>query len=123
MNLLEQFEQEQIKMLTEGKTIPNFAPGDTIKVNTKIIEGNNQRIQSFECVCIARKNRGLHSSFRGRKISHGEGVERAFSLYSPLIESIEVLRRGVVRRAKLYYMRDLRGKAARIKEKRYIESK
>ncbi|MFN7039271.1 MAG: 50S ribosomal protein L19 [Alphaproteobacteria bacterium] len=123
MNLVEKFEQAQIEKLAEGKKIPDFAPGDTVKINYRIVEGANERIQAFEGVCIARKNRGLHSSFRVRKISHGEGVERIFPLYSPRVESIEVVRRGVVRRAKLYYMRELRGKAARIKEKRYVATK
>ncbi|RYE12794.1 MAG: 50S ribosomal protein L19, partial [Rickettsiales bacterium] len=108
---------EQIVKLTEGKSIPSFSPGDSIKVNVRISEGNNERIQLFEGICIGRKKRGLHSSFRVRKISHDEGVERIFKLYSPNIDSIEVVRYGKVRRAKLYYMRELRGKAARIKEK------
>ena len=117
MNELQIFEQEQIALLSNGKTIPNFASGDTIKVNVKIVEGNNERIQAFEGVCIGRKNRGLRSCFRVRKISNDEGVERIFPLYSPRIESIVLVRRGIVRRAKLYYMRELRGKAARIKER------
>lgn len=115
--ILEQFETDQIAKLTDGKTTPNFAPGDTVKVNVRIIEGSTERVQAFEGLCIARKNRGIHSSFIVRKISNGEGVERIFPLYSPRIDSIELVRRGVVRRAKLYYMRELRGKAARIKEK------
>lgn len=116
-NLLEQFEEAQIKQLSEGKEIPEFAPGDTVRVNVRIVEGANERIQAYEGVCIARKKRGLHSSFTVRKISHGEGVERTFPLYSPRIESIVNVRRGDVRRAKLYYLRDLRGKKARIAEK------
>jgi len=118
MNLLQQFEAEQIKNLSENKSIPDFAVGDTVRVHVRITEGANERIQAFEGVCIGRSNRGIASSFLVRKISHGEGVEREFPLYSPLVDSVELVRRGVVRRAKLYYMRDLRGKAARIKEKR-----
>lgn len=118
MNLLQKFEQDQTAKLTTGKPIPEFAPGDTVRVNVRIIEGANERIQAFEGVCIARSNRGLHSSFTVRKISHGEGVERVFPLYSPRLESIELVRRGEVRRAKLYYLRGLTGKAARITEKR-----
>ncbi len=117
MNELIKFEQEQIAKLTNGKTIPDFAPGDTIRVNVKIVEGANERIQAFEGVCIARKSRGISTSFTVRKISHDEGVERIFPLYSPRIDSVVLVRRGLVRRAKLYYMRALRGKAARIKEK------
>lgn len=120
--LLNKFEAEQITKLTENKTIPEFQAGDTIRVNVRIIEGTTERIQGFEGVCIARKNRGINSAFTVRKISHGEGVERVFPLYSPRIESIQVVRRGDVRRAKLYYMRGLTGKAARIKEKRDWES-
>lgn len=115
--LLEQFEQDQVKRLAENKDVPEFAPGDTVRVNVRIIEGTTERIQAFEGVCIARKNRGLHSTFTVRKISHGEGVERTFPIYSPRIDSVVLVRRGIVRRAKLYYMRALRGKAARIKEK------
>lgn len=115
MNLIEQFEQEQIASLSEGKIFPDFRAGDTVEVTVKI---DATRTQLYAGLCIGRKNRGLHSSFRVRKISHNEGVERVFPLYSPNIESIKVVKRGVVRRAKLYYMRDLRGKAARIKEKR-----
>jgi large subunit ribosomal protein L19 len=117
MNELQAFEQEQINMLASGKTFPDFGPGDTVKVNVKIVEGANERVQAFEGVCIGRKNRGISTSFTVRKISHGEGVERIFPLYSPRIDSIVVMRKGVVRRAKLYYMRELRGRAARIKEK------
>lgn len=117
-NLLEQYEAEQIKRLTENKEIPDFQAGDTIKVNVRIVEGKNERIQAFEGLCIAKKNRQLNSSFTVRKISNGEGIERVFPLYGPRVDSIVVVRRGVVRRAKLYYMRKLTGKAARIKEKR-----
>lgn len=116
MNLLQKFEQEQIAKLSEGKSFPNFRPGDTVKVNVQLIDGNSRRIQAYEGLCIARTNRGLGSTFTVRKISHDEGVERIFPLYSPIVTSIEVVKRGVVRRAKLYYMRKLRGKAARIRE-------
>ena len=115
MNLLETLEQEEILRL--NKTIPPFAPGDTVIVNVNVVEGTRKRIQAYEGVVIAKRNRGLNSAFTVRKISHGEGVERVFQTYSPIISDIEVKRRGDVRRAKLYYMRDLRGKAARIKEK------
>jgi large subunit ribosomal protein L19 len=116
MNLLEQLEQEQIAVLTKGKTIPEFAPGDTLKISVKVTEGERERIQVFEGVCIARSARGLNSSFTVRKISYGEGVERVFPLYSPRIDKIEVVRRGRVRRAKLYYLRGRTGKSARIAE-------
>lgn len=117
MNLIQKIEQTHLEAITEGKNIPEFRAGDTLRVNVRIIDGANERVQAFEGVCIGKKNRGLHSSFTVRKISHGEGVERTFPLYSPRLESIEVVRRGDVRRAKLYFLRDLRGKAARIKEK------
>ncbi|WP_438438063.1 50S ribosomal protein L19 [Hydrogenophilus thermoluteolus] len=116
MNLLEQIEREEIERLTQGKTIPNFRAGDTVSVATRVVEGNRTRIQNFEGVVIAKRNRGLNSSFIVRKISSGVGVERTFQLYSPLIESITVVRRGDVRRAKLYYLRNRSGKSARIKE-------
>ncbi|MGE5546860.1 MAG: 50S ribosomal protein L19 [Solirubrobacterales bacterium] len=116
MNIIEQLEKEQIAKLTDGKAIPEFAPGDTVKINVKVVEGGRERVQAYEGVCIARKNDGLNSSFVVRKISYGEGVERIFPLYSPNIASIEVIRRGDVRRAKLYYLRDRRGKSARIAE-------
>lgn len=116
MNLLQDFEREQVEKLTQGKTIPDFAPGDTVRVNVKVIEGTRERIQAYEGVCIARKNAGLNSAFTVRKISYGEGVERVFPLYSPNIE-IKLVRRGIVRRAKLYYLRDLTGKKSRIAEK------
>jgi len=118
MNILEKFNQHQVEKFSKEKNIPDFAAGDTVRVNVKIIEGNKERIQAFEGICIARKNRGVNSAFTVRKISNGEGVERVFPLYSPRIESIKLVRRGDVRRAKLYYMRELSGKAARIKEKR-----
>lgn len=118
MNIIQQIEAEQIAKLTEGKTIPSFAPGDTLKVSVKVVEGQRERLQAFEGLCIARSNRGLNSAFTVRKISYGEGVERVFPLYSPSVASIEVLRRGDVRRAKLYYLRGRTGKAARITEKK-----
>jgi large subunit ribosomal protein L19 len=118
MNLIQKLEQAHIEAVTEGKNIPEFGAGDTLRVNVRIVEGTNERVQAFEGVCIGKKNRGLHSSFTVRKISHGEGVERTFPLYSPRLDSIEVVRRGDVRRAKLYYLRDRSGKSARIKEKR-----
>lgn len=115
MNLIQQLEQEEIARL--GKTIPEFAPGDTVVVQVKVKEGSRERLQAFEGVVIAKRNRGLNSSFIVRKISSGEGVERTFQAYSPLVASIEVKRRGDVRRAKLYYLRERSGKSARIKEK------
>jgi len=118
MNMIETLEQEQIAALTASRPVPEFAPGDTLKVNVKVVEGTRERIQAFEGVCISRSNRGVNSSFTVRKISYGEGVERIFPLYSPRIDSIQVVRRGDVRRAKLYYLRGLTGKAARISEKR-----
>lgn len=120
MNLLEKLEQEEIVRL--GKTIPNFAPGDTIVVQVKVKEGTRERLQAYEGVVIAKRNRGLNSSAIVRKISSGEGVERTFQLYSPLVASIEVKRRGDVRRAKLYYLRSRSGKSARIKEKLVLKS-
>jgi large subunit ribosomal protein L19 len=117
-SILQKFEEQQAAKLTENKDIPEFNPGDTIRVDVKIIEGTNERIQAFEGVCISKKNRGINSAFTVRKLSHGEGVERIFSTYSPLVAGITVVRHGDVRRAKLYYMRGLTGKAARIKEKR-----
>src|SRR5690349_24190791 len=115
MNLIQQLEAEQIQ--ASGKTIPEFRPGDTLRVGVKVVEGERTRIQNFEGVCIARANKGMGSSFTVRKISFGEGVERVFPLYSPNIDSIEVVRKGVVRRAKLYYLRGRRGKSARIAER------
>jgi len=117
MSTLEKFEQSQLVKLVKDKEIPDFNPGDTVKVNVRILEGDKERVQAFEGVCIAKKSRGINSSFTVRKISSGEGVERVFPLYSTRIDSIVLVRRGVVRRAKLYYMRELFGKAARIKEK------
>ena len=115
MNIIEQLEKEHMEEL--GKSVPEFAPGDTVKVNVKVREGERERLQAFEGVCIARKGGGLNESFTVRKISFGEGVERVFPIYSPLVDSIEVVRRGKVRRAKLYYLRERRGKSARIAEK------
>lgn len=117
MNLIQTLEQEEIQRLTEGKTIPEFGPGDTVVVNVNVVEGSRKRIQAYEGVVIGRRNRGLNTSFIVRKISSGESVERTFQLYSPQIASIDVKRRGDVRRAKLYYLRTRSGKAARIKEK------
>jgi large subunit ribosomal protein L19 len=117
MNLIQQLEQEQMAKLTAGKEIPAFEPGDTVLVNVKVVEGERTRIQAYEGVCIARSGSGLNQSFTVRKISYGEGVERVFPLYSPMVESIKIVRRGKVRRAKLYYLRGLRGKSARITEK------
>ena len=117
MNTIQQIEQEQIEKLTADKSLPDFAPGDTVRVLVKVVEGARERVQAFEGVCIARKNAGLNSSFTVRKLSYGEGVERVFPLYSPRIEDIELVRRGRVRRAKLYYLRGRTGKAARIAER------
>ncbi|NIJ41288.1 large subunit ribosomal protein L19 [Parvibaculum indicum] len=117
MNIIQQLEQEQMASLAASKDVPDFAPGDTLQVNVKVVEGSRERLQAFEGVCIARSGSGLQENFTVRKISYGEGVERVFPVYSPLVASIKVLRRGRVRRAKLYYLRGLRGKAARITEK------
>jgi large subunit ribosomal protein L19 len=116
VNIIQALEIEQIEKLTSGKSIPAFNPGDTVKVSVKVVEGSRERLQAYEGVVIARKNDGLNSSFTVRKISYGEGVERIFPLYSPNVAEIEVIRRGDVRRAKLYYLRDRRGKSARIAE-------
>jgi large subunit ribosomal protein L19 len=117
MNLIQELEREQMAKLADGKTIPDFGPGDTVIVNVKVKEGERSRVQAYEGVCIARSGGGLHESFTVRKISYGEGVERVFPLYSPMIDSIKVVRRGKVRRAKLYYLRGRRGKSARITER------
>ncbi len=117
MNTLLEIEQEQIEKLTADRKIPEFSAGDTMRINVKVVEGTRERVQAFEGMCIARKNDGLHSSFTIRKISYGEGVERIFQLYSPNLDSIEVIRRGDVRRAKLYYLRGRQGKRARIAER------
>ena len=120
MNLIQQLEAEQIARFTESKKIPEFRPGDTLRVGVKVVEGDRTRVQAYEGVCIARANKGMGSSFTVRKISFGEGVERVFPLYSPNIDSIDVVRKGVVRRAKLYYLRGRRGKSARIAERRDV---
>ena len=117
MSLIKQLEQEQMTKLAAGKTIPDFQPGDTVLVNVKVVEGERSRLQAYEGVCIGRSGSGLNENFTVRKISYGEGVERVFPLYSPLVDSIKVVRRGKVRRAKLYYLRGRRGKSARITEK------
>jgi large subunit ribosomal protein L19 len=114
MNLIQTLEKEQVEKLSAGKTIPEFGPGDTVQVNVKVTEGDKSRVQAYEGVCIARSGHGLNANFTVRKISYGEGVERVFPLYAPMIDSMKVVRRGKVRRAKLYYLRDLRGKKARI---------
>ena len=114
MNLIQTLEKEQVEKLSAGRTIPEFGPGDTVLVNVKVKEGDKSRVQAYEGVCIARSGQGLNSNFTVRKISYGEGVERVFPLYAPMIDSMKVVRRGKVRRAKLYYLRDLRGKKARI---------
>jgi large subunit ribosomal protein L19 len=116
MDIIQKVEKAQLAKLTGGRPIPDFRPGDTIRVNVKVVEGTRERIQAFEGICIGRKNAGLNSAFTVRKISYGEGVERVFPLYSPRVEGIEVVRRGAVRRAKLYYLRGRRGKSARIAE-------
>jgi large subunit ribosomal protein L19 len=114
MNIIQQINKEQVEKLSAGKDIPDFAPGDTVLVNVKVVEGDKSRIQAYEGVCIGRSGGGINESFTVRKISYGEGVERVFPLLSPMIDSIKVVRRGKVRRAKLYYLRGLRGKKARI---------
>jgi large subunit ribosomal protein L19 len=117
MNLIKQLEQEQMAKLSAGKTIPDFEPGDTVVVNVKVVEGERTRIQAYEGVCIGRSGSGINENFTVRKISYGEGVERVFPLYSPLVDSIKIVRRGKVRRAKHYYLRGRRGKSARITER------
>jgi large subunit ribosomal protein L19 len=117
MNLLQQLEREQVEKLAAARPVPKFEPGDTVRVSLRVVEGERERIQAFEGVCIARKNAGINSNFTLRKISYGEGVERVFPLHSPRITTIEVVRRGAVRRAKLYYLRGRRGKSARIAER------
>ncbi len=118
MNMIEQLNAEAVEKLQEEREVPTFGPGDTLRVHVKVVEGSRERVQVFEGVCIARRNRSLNSSFTVRKISYGEGVERVFPLHSPRIAQIEVVKRGAVRRAKLYYLRGRRGKSARIREKR-----
>ena len=117
MDLIQELDKEQFEKLSAGKTIPDFGPGDTVIVNVKVVEGERSRVQAYEGVCIGRNGGGIHESFTVRKISYGEGVERVFPVYSPMIDSIKLVRRGKVRRAKLYYLRGLRGKSARIVEK------
>src|SRR5207237_8348020 len=117
MNLIQQLEQEQVAKLSAGKNIPDFQPGDTVLVNVKVVEGERTRIQAYEGVCIGRAGSGLNENFTVRKISYGEGVESVFPVHSPMLDSIKVVRRGKVRRAKLYYLRGRRGKAARIHER------
>jgi large subunit ribosomal protein L19 len=121
MNLIKQLEQEQMTKLAAGKELPDFGPGDTVIVNYKVVEGERSRIQAYEGVCIGRAGAGINENFTVRKISYGEGVERVFPLYSPMIDSIKIVRRGKVRRAKLYYLRGLRGKRARITERQERE--
>ena len=116
MDTIRELEQEQVAKLSDGKDIPNFTPGDTVRVHVKVKEGQRERVQVYEGVCIARKNAGVNSSFTVRKISFGEGVERVFPLYAPIVDHIELVRRGRVRRAKLYYLRGRRGRSARIAE-------
>src|SRR5919107_1383828 len=122
MNLIQQLEAEQIESLTQARAIPEFRPGDTLRVGVRVVEGDRTRIQNYEGVCIARANRGMGSSFTVRKMSFGEGVERVFPLYSPNIDSITVVRKGIVRRAKLYYLRGRTGKRARIAERRDVKT-
>ena len=117
MNIIEQLESEQVAIVAAKRAVPEFAPGDTVIVNVKVVEGDRSRVQAYEGVCIARSGGGINENFTVRKISYGEGVERVFPVYSPLIDSIKVVRRGKVRRAKLYYLRDRRGKSARIAER------
>jgi len=123
MGLIQELEAEAIAAFKESKTIPDFRPGDTLRVGVRVVEGERTRVQNYEGVCIARSNRGINSNFTVRKMSFGEGVERVFPLYSPNVESIEVVRRGVVRRAKLYYLRGRTGKRARIVERKQTVSK
>ena len=118
MNTIKEIEKEQIKEILKNRKVPDFKSGDTVKVNVYVTEGNKERVQAFEGICIARSNRGFNSTFTIRKISHGEGVERVFPVYSPMLESISLIRRGKVRRSKLYYLRQRSGKSARIAEKK-----
>lgn len=121
-NMIEQFEKDQIGKLTENKKLPEFRAGDTVKVSVRVIDGTTERLQAYEGVVVAKRNRGIASSFVVRKVSHGEGVERRFMTYSPIIAKIDVVKRGVARRAKLFYLRELSGKAARIKERKTYSS-
>jgi len=118
MNIIQQLEQEQVEKAVARRAVPDFRPGDTVRVNYKVVEGTRERVQAYEGVCIARRNSGINSAFTVRKLSFGEGVERVFPLYSPNIDSIDVVRKGAVRRAKLYYLRGRTGKSARIAERR-----
>jgi large subunit ribosomal protein L19 len=120
MDIIQQLDKEQVEKLSAGKDIPDFQPGDTVLVNVKVVEGDKSRVQAYEGVCIGRSGHGINENFTVRKISYGEGVERVFPLYAPMIDSIKVVRRGQVRRAKLYYLRGLRGKKARISEARAL---
>lgn len=122
-NIIQQFEKQQIEKSTVNKIIPEFRAGDTVRVSVKVIDGANERIQAYEGDVIAKRNRGIASSFVVRKISHGEGVERRFMTYSPIVAKVEVVKRGIVRRAKLYYLRELSGRAARIKERVFLAKK
>lgn len=123
MNIIKEIETEQISEVVKKRSVPEFKSGDTVKVNVFVTEGNKERVQAFEGICIAKSNRGFNSTFTIRKISHGEGVERVFPLYSPMLESINLIRRGKVRRSKLYYLRQRSGKSARIAEKKEIIKK
>ncbi len=123
MNIIAELEKEQIAEVAAKRSVPEFSPGDTLRVNVRVTEGNRERVQAYEGVCIARKGGGLNESFTVRKISYGEGVERVFPIYSPMIDSIDVVRRGKVRRAKLYYLRSRRGKSARIAESTSVRTK
>jgi large subunit ribosomal protein L19 len=123
MNIIEQLEAEQAAKIEAKRKLPEFSPGDTVRVNVRVTEGNRTRVQAYEGVCIARSGGGINESFTVRKISYGEGVERVFPVYSPLVESVEVVRRGKVRRAKLYYLRDRRGKSARISENTNVRAR
>ena len=123
MNIINDIENEQITEIVKKRTVPNFKSGDTVKVNVYVTEGNKERVQAFEGICIARSNRGFNSTFTIRKISHGEGVERVFPVYSPMLASIELIRKGKVRRSKLYYLRQRSGKSARIAEKKDFSKK
>ncbi|MDB5556006.1 MAG: rplS [Rhizobium sp.] len=123
MNIIQQLEAEQAAKIAAKRTLPDFSPGDTVKVNVRVVEGTRTRVQAYEGVCIARSGAGLNENFTVRKISYGEGVERVFPVYSPLVEGVEIVRRGKVRRAKLYYLRDLRGKKARIVENTNVRAR
>ena len=123
MNVIQKIEAAEVERLTAERAVPDFDPGDTVRVNVKVVEGTRERVQAYEGVCIAKKGQGINASFTVRKISYGEGVERVFPVYSPQVEGVEVIRRGKVRRAKLYYLRDRRGKSARIAENTSVRSR